>query len=137
MKKLLEVKNRQGDLYFERFLLRETDEYEVLLHIIHRADEDEHMHNHSWWFRSTIISGGYTERKAGYHGHSILVDRKPGQSFEMSPRQYHKIEKLLDGPCESIVVRKKTTEDTWGYLVNEQHVPHAEYRELKRAGKLC
>lgn len=127
MKKIFEVRNRKGELYFERFLLTENDEFEVLFHRIHRADEDPHLHNHSWWFRVTILKGAYVEKRV--NGSKMRV---AGNTYEMSPDFYHKIDKVISGPVETVVIREKGTEDTWGYLVDGRHVPYAEYREARQ-----
>jgi len=134
MKKISEVRNKKGELYFERFLITENNDYEVLLHKIYRADEDPHLHNHSWWFRSMIIKGGYVERKLNLYNKEVLIERINGDSYEMFKGEYHKIDRLINNglePVETIVMRIKTDEDTWGYLVDGKHVPHSQYRKQK------
>tara|TARA_R100001244_G_scaffold111235_1_gene82292 strand:+ start:247 stop:663 length:417 start_codon:yes stop_codon:yes gene_type:complete len=132
MNKIFEVRDRNGELYFERFLIRETEDYELLYHKIYKADKDPHLHNHSWWFRTTIVKGGYVERRINnVSGTELKRTWLAGDSYEMWKGEYHKIHRtMFDFPTETIVLRTKTDEDTWGYLVDGKHVPHVEYRKL-------
>lgn len=51
-----------GELYMQRLLIEFGRRRRSLrLHIIHRGDADNCLHDHPWFFKSVILWGGYDE----------------------------------------------------------------------------
>lgn len=74
--------------------------------VIHRFSAPDHgePHDHAMWpFRSTILWGGYVEERYQLDGSFDRVHRRPGDSFEVSPDDIHRIVDLPDGECVTII----------------------------------
>lgn len=68
------INGPDGSPYLTRYLIKgdfslDSDAYKtessIYLHQFHRPDLDRDLHSHPWpWSTSTILHGGYTERRA-------------------------------------------------------------------------
>jgi hypothetical protein len=62
MKLIKEIKSKDGKLHFRRWSLLDTPWFKIYIHGIYGPDEDLHLHNHPWDFKSFILSGSYIEQ---------------------------------------------------------------------------
>lgn len=107
--------------YLTRTLLPRVAGYRPLLHHIHRADQDPHMHNHPWdvaFF--TILRGGYVEERAS-GPRSYVV----GDVNRLSRDDFHRIDRIEPNTWTVGLVGERVQD--WGFLVDGELVPHAEY----------
>lgn len=109
------------------------------LHRFHRPDEDRHLHNHPWSAVGLILHGSYIERRIelgvtlNAEGTRTLV---PGNKQVIDPNTYHAVVELLDadGRLSNEVWTLFGTGpkvQSWGYLVDGEHVPWREYQAEK------
>lgn len=125
-----EIKSKEGELHFRRWRIIETPWFNVYVHRIYLADEDDHCHNHPFDFNSFILSGAYWElltqpkRKmiSGWYQNRYVFRKKC---------DYHKITDI-DGPVTTLVITGPRS-PSWGYLVEGTHVDHVEYRKSKNS----
>ena len=69
-----------------------------VLHHFTAPDLGPH-HDHPWPFRSTVLRGGYREEILHPDGRIEVVDRRPGDQFEIGPHHVHRIIHLPEGEC--------------------------------------
>lgn len=74
--------------------------------VIHRFTSADHgdAHDHPWTFRSFILHGGYVEQVFALDGTSEERVRKPGDSFRNDAGHIHRIVRLLEPECWTIIV---------------------------------
>lgn len=156
MKKILnwlflvkEIKSKEGEVHFRRYRLLWTPLFSIYLHNILKSDEDKHLHSHPWDYTSIILRGGYTEFLARRTNlYDILLSFlfsscpdpfqteintfKPFSMVRRKKEDYHKISLL--SPTWTLVWTGRRNE-SWGYLVNNEHVDHETYRKNKNEGK--
>lgn len=131
-------------------LLENPDGSQILLHQIHRSDEDREFHDHPWAFRSFIVSGAYVEHtpvflsELGYSGAAARA-WAPGASHQrvyragdwnvrMNPAEVHRVD-VIEHPCITVVYRGPRVRD-WGFLMQDgRWVPHRKYLEEKFGAK--
>lgn len=116
--------------------------FSIRMHRIMRADVDRHLHDHPFWSRRWVLSGGYEEvfpapstLKNPNWDHRELVERQclPGFTSTLDFNQYHRITKLADGGSWSLFVIGDYKGD-WGFMVNGEKIPHKEYIQAAEAG---
>lgn len=73
-----------------------------VLHLFTAPDFGPH-HDHPWHFRSTIIHGGYDEERMYPDGRCEIIQRRPGDVFEVSPEHVHRIVHLPEGECLTFI----------------------------------
>ncbi len=130
-----EIKSKTGTLHFQRFrLLDIEDSLRIYVHRISASDEDAHMHDHPWDFRSLILRGSYTEESVAHVGQTpVTRTYTPGTVIEHEYSDFHQI--TLNTPVVWSLVVATGMRHPWGYLVNERWVPQDTYRDWKN-GKL-
>jgi hypothetical protein len=121
--------------YITRVLAPRIFGFRVMLHHIHRADDDRELHNHPWaWAFSCILSGSYDEERleaivpsAGdIHAAQVLTEKRRVRRFNrLNDADYHRIEKL-HGDVWTLFVTGPRVQD-WGFLKDGVHVPWSEY----------
>lgn len=86
----------------------------VYLHNILRHDLDDALHTHPWaWFQSTILHGGYAERRGP---DSVLVRYHAGDTNCIEGDTAHRIVSVLPDTWTLVVTGPK--DRSWGF-----HVP--------------
>lgn len=99
------------------------------LHHFHRPDADRHLHNHPWPAVGVILAGGYIEvRQEGLRGEEHIRRLTPGSVQRVGPQTYHKITMLLESDCWTLFGTAEKSEESWGYVVDGEHVPWREYK---------
>lgn len=130
MKLIKEIKSKTGDLHFQRFLLfRIPLVCSVVIHIIYRADEDEHLHNHPWNFFNIILYGSYTEM---FKKNGVILQRlkTPYKWYYTNRKVFHKVLEIHQNPIISLNVLFGKRKD-WGYDVDDTFVDFKTYRKRK------
>lgn len=112
MKLIREIKNRRGDIHFQRFAIFQSRLFNIYLHKIWIEDRQPDIHNHPWNFLGIILKGGYVE-----YTPTKTNTRKPGAVFWGNRKQYHKVLRLLDKPNVSLFFTFGEHKP-WGYQKN-------------------
>lgn len=129
--KVKEIRSRSGVLHFQRWnIFTVKNFFSVYLHIIHKADEDKHLHNHPWSFISLVLWGRYIERLE-----DKLVNRYPLQVSYRRKNVFHKIHMLLSKKVITLNIMF-SKQNNWGYKVNHSYVDNFDYRNLKNLGSI-
>jgi len=76
----------------------------AVLHYITQAEPHADPHDHPWGFTSFVITGGYEEEIFYSDGTSILESHWYGEKHRISARRIHRIVRLLDGECWTLVL---------------------------------
>lgn len=137
LKLVKEIRNKAGDLYFQRFALIERDDFSVYIHHILRKDEDDHLHDHPWPFWGIVLWGTYVETIFTPATKEFKQRIRHPLTFGFLPSMgtYHKILDLVSKDVWTLVITGKR-QPTWGYWIPEQNywVESSEYRQLKHQG---
>jgi len=129
MKLIKEIKSKDGKLHFRRWQILKTPWFSVWLHGIYAADEDKHLHNHPWDFKSMVLKGSYIEQtERGF------VTQKPLKFNSRGGASFHKIHKLITPVVYTLFIATKQKRE-WGYLVNGEFVDNETYRKMKHESK--
>lgn len=74
--------------------------------VLHRFTEPDHgdPHDHPFPFTSFIICGGYEERVYDPSGNEVTNFRRPGDCFRVPAKRIHRITRLLDGECWTLIL---------------------------------
>ena len=127
--KVKEIRDRKGELYFERYAIFEIENFASLyIHKIHKHDKDKHCHTHPWNFFGMILKGSY------YEDTDISVSvKKPFRPFWGSRDYCHRISGIVDGPVTTLFF-------VWGkykpWHYSKGKIHFAEYRRLKNENNL-
>ncbi len=125
-----EIKSKKGELHFKRWRIISSPWFNVYIHLIAKADQDQHMHDHPWSFMSYIIHGGYTEQTT-----ESVNFRRPGSITLNKAENFHKILELAAVTRTLVITGPRKRE--WGYRMNENlWVDQNLYRELKNSDEL-
>ena len=105
------------------------------LHRFHRPDEDRHLHNHPWQALGLILYGGYIELRSEDGGGIVSRLVKAGDKQVIRPNTYHTISSLLDENMNNsrevwTLFGVGERVQGWGFLVDGEHVPWREYKDL-------
>ena len=130
MKLIKEIKSKNGKLHFRRWELLKTPWFSIWIHGIYAADEDKHLHNHPWDFKSIVLKGAYIEKTE-----KGIVRQTPGKFNSRNGNDFHKILRLVTPVVYTLFIVTPVKRE-WGYLVDGQFIQHEEYRKLKHEGKL-
>lgn len=127
-----EIKNRDGELYFQRWRILETKWFNLYLHVIYKSDSDKHYHNHPWNFYSfTLWNKFYEETQTNQDFNSITANYK---RFRYTPLAiYHKLT-LKNTPAITLILTGPRVKEDWGYSVRGNHIPQEEYHLMKKEG---
>jgi len=122
-----EIRSKQGELHFKRWQIFHIPftTIKLYLHLINKADEDLHEHDHPWSFISVILKGGYAEVSE----HKI-TRRTVGSIAYKKASTTHKVINLF-GKTYSLALVWGERRD-WGYDLGEhQWMEASAYRKLK------
>jgi hypothetical protein len=76
----------------------------AILHRFTIAEPNADPHDHPWSFTSFVVSGGYTEEVFDLAGSMRLVDHPPGEAFRVEAGRIHRIVRLWETECWTLVV---------------------------------
>ena len=120
---------RNEDIYLMRFWVNEpkkntkgsySSRNSLLLHHFLKPDDDDHLHNHPWTGRSTILSGGYQEETL-----EGIQKVKPMDSNVITADKYHRVKSIEDNTWSLVHTGDK--EGEWGFLVDGTHHHYMDY----------
>ena len=78
-----------------------------VLHRFTREEPHSDPHDHPWSFETTIVEGGYVEEVfyplPGGGWTSACVHRLPGQTYQVGAEHIHRIVRLPEGECWTVV----------------------------------
>lgn len=109
--------------------------WRVMLHHIHRADEDRELHNHPWdRAYSFLLTGSYIEERLVQDLLPFVIERelrKVRWFNALYKEDFHRITSI-DGPLWTLFIagdRQDTNGVDWGFLDEENNklIPHTEY----------
>ncbi len=129
------IRGSDDSPYITRTLLPRLLGYRVMIHRIHRADEDEHPHNHPWHMsRFMIISGAYLEhRYDDYIGPNRFKINTYGigDINTLDAKAFHRIDSVMPNTWTVGLVGRKVQD--WGFLTGRNHVvPHKQYFQMRK-----
>lgn len=89
--------------YLDRWDLGDkTDKGHRYLHRFRRNDEDHVLHDHPWWFSSTILLGGYVEERF-VNGSMVRRRHVQGDGVGVPLGLYHRVDELVGNESWSLV----------------------------------
>lgn len=94
---------------------RKRTRWALMLHKMHRPDDDNCHHDHPWNFWTLILKGGYVEEVTNSDGIVTMQINWPGTFLFRPASHTHRISALPTGTCWTLVLRSKKTR-TWGFL---------------------
>ncbi len=112
------------EVYMSRYWLVGSNKsrWALMLHKMHRPDDDDCHHDHPWSFLTLILYGGYVEqvtRKCGLEdcklSHVITRHNRPGMLLFRRAEHTHRIHSLPSGHCWTLVLRFKKSRP-WGFV---------------------
>jgi hypothetical protein len=130
MKLIKEIRSKEGKLHFRRWQLLKTPWFSIYIHGIYAPDQDKHLHNHPWDYKSLVLKGSYIEETN--NGVNLL---KFGSVTSRNGEDYHKIKTLLTNSVYTLFI-VSPAKRTWGYQVNGKCMYNEEYRKLKNQNLL-
>jgi len=128
-----EIKSKEGILHFRRWRILSTPWFNIYIHEIFKADEDLHLHDHPWNYRSYIIKGSFEElyTNSEYYRNVIQAQSvRSGMIVKRLATTFHKVEKIHSSKIVTLFITGRKFRD-WGYLVDGEWVQHTKYRALK------
>jgi hypothetical protein len=131
MKLIKEIKSREGELHFRRWLILKTRWFEVYIHGIYHKDEDKHLHNHPWNIWTMILCGSYVEELLDKDGNKIQKRRRLFNMGYRDSEAFHCIREVLTKKVFTLAIVGKRKEHLWGYNTESGFVDHIEYRKNK------
>jgi hypothetical protein len=130
MKLIKEIRSKEGKLHFRRWQILKTPWFSIYIHGIYAPDQDKHLHNHPWDYKSLVLKGSYIEETN--NGVNLL---KFGSVTSRNGEDYHKIKTLLTNSVYTLFI-VSPAKRTWGYQVNGKCMYNEEYRKLKNQNLL-
>ena len=130
MKLIKEIRSKEGKLHFRRWEILKTRWFSIYIHGIYAADQDKHLHNHPWDYKSIVLKGSYIEETN--NGVNLL---KFGTVTSRNGKDYHKIKTLLTKSVYTLFI-VSPAKRVWGYQVDGSWMNHEEYRKLKNQNLL-
>jgi hypothetical protein len=130
MKLIKEIRSKEGKLHFRRWQILKTPWFSIYIHGIYAPDQDKHLHNHPWDYKSLVLKGSYIEETN--NGVNLL---KFGSVTSRNGEDYHKIKTLLTNSVYTLFI-VSPAKRTWGYQVDGKWMHNEEYRKLKNQNLL-
>lgn len=130
MKLIKEIKSKSGKLHFRRWEILKTKWFSIWIHGIYAADQDKHLHNHPWDFKSIVLKGSYVEKTE-----SGFVRQYSGKINIRNGANFHKILRLTSPAVYTLFI-VTPPKRTWGYKVGDKFIENEKYREMKNSGLL-
>jgi hypothetical protein len=133
----LEDRVGDEDLYMQRLLIEiGPRRRSIRLHVIHREDTDNCLHDHPWAFWSVILWGGYREEvpapdstpeeAARGYPRRVIQTARPFR-FRFLPLDYkHRITELLRGRSITVAYAGPL-EQHWGFHTAEGKLPWEDF----------
>jgi hypothetical protein len=128
MKLIKEIRSKEGKLHFRRWEILKTRWFSIYIHGIYEADQDKHLHNHPWDYKSIVLKGSYIEETLT--GNNVM---RPLKMVTRDGKDYHKIKELKSKSVYTLFI-VSPVKRIWGYLVDGSWMNHEEYREKKNKG---
>lgn len=111
-----------GGLYMTRIILaRFKGGEKMMLNYFHRSDEDRHLHDHPWSFRTFILWRGYIEVLE----HSALTV-KPLQTLRRPAQWKHRVLLKNGKPALTLVFTGPNVRE-WGYHTPDGWISHDDW----------
>lgn len=76
----------------------------AVLHRFTAAEPEADPHDHPWGFTSFVVCGGYVEEVFNRYGTSVERVHLPGESLRVEAGHVHRIVRLVDGECWTLVL---------------------------------
>ncbi len=111
------IYDKDGSLYMARWwVLRERSwfPWAIRLHHIGRPDNDRHLHDHPYDFRSVLLAGWYEELDVFGQLHM----RWAGETYARRAQESHKIVTMSSGGAYTLFIyRYRKKSNPWGFYV--------------------
>jgi hypothetical protein len=128
-KLIKEIKDREGNLHFQRYQILKTPWFSICIHRIFQHDKDPFCHDHPWDFWSLILKGCYTEETVLKNDEGSFIysyrKRSPFSFKYHQAEDFHKLAVVVKGPVTTLVILKPRKR-AWGY-----HLPSSKYKEYR------
>ncbi|WP_343302873.1 hypothetical protein AAHN97_15105 [Chitinophaga niabensis] len=100
--------------YLTRYTLIECKNWQLCLHVFHRSDWEDALHDHPWNFVSLLLWRGYTE-------HTLTGKRRyyPGSVLVRPASHIHRVEIPAGKKAISLVWMGKRKRE-WGFVVKDK-----------------
>ena len=102
--------------------------FSIRLHYIMLPDEDPHLHDHPFSFRTLLLAGHYIEQDIMGNFKRVSA----GETYESVAERFHRIDKIHEKGVWSLFIIGPHIH-TWGFLVGERKIFWREY--LKSIGR--
>ncbi len=130
MRLIKEIKSKEGILHFRRWSIFQSKYFSIFIHGIYKEDNDLHLHNHPWNLFTFVLKGSYIEEiETG------INLRNFSNCAYRTRNKYHKIKTLLSKEVFTLALVFGKRNDNWGYLVDNKHIIHTDYRQKKNGNK--
>lgn len=125
-------------LYLTRYWLLgwDTSPWALMLHKMHRPDDDTCHHDHPWWFITLVLWGGYVEEITLPDGTIRVRRNRPGTLLFRRAEHTHRIDALPSGSCWTLVLRGRKLR-RWGFHTPKGWVGWREFIDLRNAVAWC
>lgn len=133
---VMEIVSKEGVVHFRRYRILSLPFFNIYIHHILKSDQDRHMHDHPWNFRSFLLKGSYRE-EVRYPPRFLVLHsywHQAGDVIKHDRRDVHHIDLVTPSVWSLVITTGK--EHDWGYHTSQGWIQHEEYRNLKREGKL-
>lgn len=135
-----EIKDRAGErVYLTRWHLIGGQYSRIgglMLHKMHRPDDDACHHDHPWSFWTLVLRGGYVEEVTQKDGRIRTRHNRPGMLLYRPAEHTHRIHALPKGSCWTLVLRFRRRRD-WGFHTQDGWVPWRRFIDLRGAVAWC
>jgi hypothetical protein len=131
---------QSNEPYLERYYVflkdRKWFPFNIFIHKFLKSDPDD-VHDHPWPYATIILKGGYYEwtpvfNSKGDKLSEVCQWRGPGSFRVCGATSYHRIELDPSVECWTMFMPGPKKRD-WGFLVNDQWVPHEQYIDQRRS----
>lgn len=132
------IKSKEGVLHFKRFAIIECKLFNIYIHWIYKADEDEHLHDHPWNYTSIVLSGKFWEAVKNTKENENKYEMNNLSSGSISSQKAertHKVYMLLSKKIITLFFTGPRFRE-WGYDVDGKWIDNVTYRKMKNEGKL-
>ncbi len=134
MKLVKEIKSKSGELHFKRWEILSTKWFNIYIHAIYKADEEEHLHDHPWDYTSIVLHGTFVEKqRANLIGEIAAYTYNHlhfGSIIKRKATTFHKILKLESDVIYTLFITSPKYR-VWGYDVDNNWVDFETYRKNK------
>jgi hypothetical protein len=133
-----------GSPFLTRWKLASLFGYDLLLHKIHRADNDRCCHDHPWHFVSLVLWGGYVEEveeAEDWLGERFtkrrLQHNRPGALLFRRATHTHCIESVPQSGCWTLLIRSPPVRP-WGFRASDgTWVPQSDFLNAKDGDRIA